>query len=233
MKPIVGVMPLWDDKKDSLWMLPGYLEGIEKSGGIPLIFPSLEDEKELRQLIGNCSGILFTGGHDVSPEVYHEKPVKGKIDICEKRDIMEKIVLRKVLEDDKPALGICRGIQFINAFLGGSLYQDLPSFHPSDITHRQKPPYDLPSHEVSLVEGSPMHQYLGTDRLKVNSCHHQAIRDLAPSLQAMAISPDGLTEAAYMPGKRFVWAVQWHPEFSYKTDPYSRKIFRAFIEAME
>ena len=78
-----------------------------------------------------------------------------------------------------------------------------------------------------------MHQYLGTDRLKVNSCHHQAIRDLAPSLQAMAISPDGLTEAAYMPEKRFVWAVQWHPEFSYKTDPYSRKIFRAFIEAME
>ena len=233
MKPIVGVMPLWDDKKDSMWMLPGYLDGLHQAGGIPIVFPFSEEEQELRQLVGICSGILFTGGHDVSPEVYHEKPVDGLIRSCRKRDIMEMIVIKEVLKTDKPVLGICRGIQFINAALGGSLYQDIPSFHPSEINHRQKAPYDLPAHEVCIAEGSPMHRVLGTGRLKVNSCHHQAIRELAPGLEAMAVSPDGLIEAVFMPARKFLWAVQWHPEFSFKTDPDSRKIFRAFIEAME
>ena len=145
---------------------------------------------------------------------------------------MEGIVLKMALERDKPVLGICRGIQFINAFLGGTLYQDLPTQHPSQTNHRQPAPYDRPVHDVTVAGKSPLHDCLACDRLAVNSCHHQAVRTLAPALQAMAFSPDGLVEAAYMPGKRFVWAVQWHPEFSFRTDAASRKIFRAFTESM-
>ena len=232
MKPVIGVMPLWDDEKNSLWMLPGYLDGISRAGGLPVIFPFTSDERELEQLAGRCDGFLFTGGQDVSPELYHEPPMEGLVVTCPKRDAMEHVVLRMALERDMPVLGICRGLQFINAFLGGSLYQDIPTQHPSETEHRQAPPYDKPSHAVMIEKGSPLHHCLGVDALPVNSCHHQAIKQLAPALKAMAFSPDGLVEAAYLPEKRFLWAVQWHPEFSCQTSPHSRAIFHAFAEAM-
>lgn len=76
MKPIIGVMPLWDDEKDSIWMLPGYMDGINEAGGLPIIFPFSADRQEIDQLLGLCDGILMTGGHDVSPELYHEEPME-------------------------------------------------------------------------------------------------------------------------------------------------------------
>ena len=231
MRPVIGVIPLWDDEKDSIWMLPGYLDGISEAGGLPIIFPLTTDEQELRQLFELCDGVLLTGGHDVSPELYHEEPLEGLVECCRKRDEMEGIIFKMALEDDVPVLGICRGIQFINAALGGTLYQDLPLQHPSAVDHHQKAPYDVPAHEVQIVKDSPLYKCLSIAGLPVNSCHHQAIRELAPKLEVMACSPDGLVEAVHMPGRRFVWAVQWHPEFSYKTDENSRKILRAFVDA--
>ena len=233
MKPIVGVMPLWDDGKDSLWMLPGYLDGIEQAGGLPLIFPFTSDDAELEQLVGFCDGFLLTGGDDVSPALYREAPLEGLVKTCPKRDAMEQIVLRKALALDRSVLGVCRGLQLINAVLGGSLYQDLPTQHPSATNHRQSPPYEKPCHEVQLVTGSPLQRCLGVERLSVNSCHHQAIRELAPALEAMAYAPDGLIEAICLPGKRFLWAVQWHPEFAFRTDQASRKLFHAFVASMK
>ena len=231
MKPLIGVMPLWDDDLNSLWMLPGYLDGITEAGGLPFIFPFTTDKDDLSQLVDLCDGFLFTGGHDVSPELYHEDPLEGLVVSCPKRDEMEGMVLQMALDRDKPVLGICRGIQFFNAFLGGSLYQDIPTQFPSETEHHQKPPYDRPVHEVCVTAGSPLYHCLHKDRLAVNSYHHQGVKRLADTLAAMAEAPDGLIEAVYMPGKKFVWAVQWHPEFSYKTDAHSREIFRAFIKA--
>ena len=232
MKPIIGVMPLWDEEKDSMWMLPGYMDGISLAGGIPIIFPFTEDEQEIKQLTGMCDGFLLTGGHDVSPEVYHEEPLEGLIDSCGKRDRLEAVVLREAIADDKPVLGICRGIQFINAALGGTLYQDIPVQHPSETEHHQTAPYDIPSHTVTVFPGSPLNECLGTELLPVNSYHHQAVKDLAPGLTVMAEAPDGIVEAVYRPESRFLWAVQWHPEFSYKSDGNSMKIFRAFVDSL-
>ena len=231
MKPIIGVMPLWDEEKDSIWMLPGYMDGLIEAGATPVIFPFTEDAEEAARLVELCGGILFTGGHDVSPRLYREQPLPGLVSCCEKRDALEGIVLQKALELDRAVLGICRGIQFINVSLGGSLYQDLPTQHPSGVTHRQSAPYDVPVHDVEIRADSPLYDCLKTRRLAVNSCHHQAVRDLAPGLVCMAAAPDGLVEALYMPGRRFLWAVQWHPEFSYKTDPDSRRIFNVFVDA--
>ncbi len=231
MKPVIGVMPLWDEKKDSLWMLPGYLDGIALAGGIPVIFPFTSDEDDIARVMSGCSGFLLTGGHDVSPGVYGEEPLEGLVDCCEKRDVLEGIVLKRAIAEDRPVLGICRGIQFMNAALGGTLYQDLPTQHPSDVIHRQQPPYDVPSHVVHVVPDSPLHRYLGTDMLRVNSSHHQAIKELAPGLEVMATSPDGLVEAVYMPGRSFIWAVQWHPERLLLRDQNNVKIFRALVEA--
>lgn len=232
MKPIVGVMPLWDEEKDSIWMLPGYMDGISQAGAIPVILPFTSDRQELRQLTDMCSGFLFTGGHDVSPKEYHEEPMEGIIDSCEKRDVMERIVLEMALAEDKPVLGICRGLQFINVALGGTLYQDLPTQHPSEVIHHQPAPYDVPSHTVSITRGTPLHECLGVQQLPVNSCHHQAVKDLSPELVVMAIAQDGIIEAAYRPENRFLWAVQWHPEFSFQVDVSSRTIFKAFVGAM-
>lgn len=232
MKPIVGVMPLWDDDKESLWMLPGYLEGLEEAGAVPIIFPLIEEKEELSRFVGICDGILLTGGHDVSPDIYGEVPLDGKVSCCAKRDNMEKMVLEDAMLNDKPVLGICRGIQLVNALLGGTLYQDLPSQHPSKTEHHQTPPYDVPVHDVIIKKGTPLFDCIGTERIGVNSYHHQAVKDLAPDLKVMAESEDGLVEALYLPSARFFWAVQWHPEFSYKTDENSRKIFEAFVDSM-
>ena len=97
MKPVIGVIPLWDDEKDSIWMLPGYMDGISEAGGLPIIFPFTADSQNIDQLFGLCNGILLTGGHDVSSELYHEEPLEGLVEYCEKRDAMEEIVLAKAL----------------------------------------------------------------------------------------------------------------------------------------
>lgn len=127
--------------------------------------------------------------------------------------------------------GICRGIQFFNACLGGTLYQDLPTEYPLEVAHVMRPPYDQTVHSVALLPGTPLAALLDRAELGVNSYHHQAIKALAPSLAEMARSEDGLVEAVYLPDKSFVWAVQWHPEFSFRTDENSRKIFSAFVAA--
>ncbi len=233
MKPVVGVLPLWDESKDSIWMLPGYLDGLLFAGAVPVILPFSADESVLDRITDVCDGFLFTGGHDVSPALYGEKPLCGINDVCEKRDALELAVFRRAAAADKPVLGICRGLQFINAAMGGTLYQDLPSQRPSDISHRQQPPYDIPSHTVKVEKDTPLYKYLQTDNLDVNSSHHQAVKNLAPGLLPMAFSPDGIVEAFFGSEQRFLWAVQWHPERLFRKDEYNGMIFKAFVEAMQ
>ncbi len=231
MKPLIGLIPLVDEARNSLWMLPGYMEGVIAAGGLPVMLPLENGDADLAQLCALCDGILLTGGHDVSPEFYGAK----RLSVCGacsgERDRMEAQVLRRAMAANKPVLGICRGLQFINAALGGTLWQDLPSQRPYGVNHRQAPPYDVPAHSVHLVPGTPLAELLGRDALDVNSCHHQAVRDLAAPLESMAASPDGLVEAAYHPGMRFLWGVQWHPEFFRCSDTAASAIFRAFVDS--
>ena len=232
MKPVVGVLPLWDEEKENIRMLPAYMDGISLAGGLPILFPFTEDREEVKQLVGLCDGLLLPGGPDVAPELYREASLGECVSVCPKRDTLEFMALETALALDRPVLGICRGIQVINVCLGGSLYQDLPTQHPSETVHRQPPPFDRPVHDVSIVRDTPLYSCFGADRVPVNSHHHQAIRTPASALKPMAFSPDGLIEAVFMPEKKFLWAVQWHPERLLKTDPHSRELFRAFINSM-
>ena len=229
-KPIIGLVPLFDDEKDSLWMLPGYMDGIVDAGGIPIMLPLTSEKATIDQLLDTVDGIIMTGGHDVSPDIYGEEKLEDLVVCNEARDSMEKELLKQALEKDIPILGICRGIQFINAFLGGTLYQDLGKQHPSETEHHQKPPYDVPVHKVKLISDSKLYGLLRKDVIGVNSYHHQAVKEVAGTLKVMAISEDGLVEAVELPEKRFVWAVQWHPEFSYRVDDNSKLIFREFVK---
>ena len=231
MKPVIGLVPLVDEGRDSLWMLPGYMEGIAGAGGLSFMLPLSGDEADLSRLFSLCDGLLLTGGHDVSPALYGEAPLPVCGACCPERDRMESILLRLAMAENKPVLGICRGLQFMNAALGGSLWQDLPSQHPSGISHHGTPPYDRPVHAVTVLPDTPLSAVLGESSLPVNSYHHQAVRELAPCLRPMALSPDGLVEAAWHPEMHFLWGVQWHPEFSFRTDAASRSLFRAFVDA--
>lgn len=233
MAAIIGLIPLVDTEKQSYWMLPGYIEGIAAAGGIPIMLPLTEDNHTLSQIVRYCNGFLFTGGQDVSPVLYGEKEISRCGECSPERDSMEWSLLKQVLEVDKPILGICRGIQFLNVALGGTLYQDIPTQRPSVEEHHQKPPYHIPSHEVMVSFESPLYELLHKDKLSVNSYHHQGIKKLAKGLQVMACATDGLIEGVYMPEKRFVWGLQWHPEFSYLSDEDSRKIFEAFVKAAQ
>ena len=228
MKPMIGVTPLWDAARQSVWMLPDYLEGIKAAGGLPVVLPLEMSESDANQMAETCNGFLFTGGQDVSPELYGMKDATGTIVASPERDKLESLLLSKALQADKAVLGICRGLQFINVFLGGTLWQDLPSQHPSEIVHRQGKPYDVPTHQVTL--SGDLQALLRKNILEVNTLHHQAIKDLGSGLMPMAVAPDGIIEAAQMSGKRFVWAVQWHPEYLFRTDSDSLAIFSCFVE---
>ena len=212
--PIIGVTPLWDAERKSVWMLPDYLDGIRAAGGIPVVLPLEMSEADADRIVETCDGFLFTGGQDVGS--------------CPERDALETLVLSKALQSDNAILGICRGLQFINVYLGGTLWQDLPSQHPTEIVHRQGKPYDNPTHKVIL--NGDLSTLLGKETLEVNTLHHQAAKDLGENLEMMAVAPDGIIEACQMVGKRFVWAVQWHPEYMFRTDSDSLAIFSCFVK---
>ena len=230
-KPLIGITPLYDSERSSYWMLPGYMTGLEYAGAIPVMLPLTDSRDELEALCSICDGFLFTGGQDVSPSVYGEKTKPSCGEVCDMRDNMELTLLSLALKADKPVLGICRGLQFINAALGGSLYQDLPDERPSHVQHHMSPPYDRAVHKVSVTSGSLLSGIITAGTIGVNSYHHQAVKTLAPTLSEAARAEDGIIEAAYIPDKKFVLAVQWHPEFSYKSDENSKNIFRACVDA--
>lgn len=273
MLPLIGVTPLWDEERQSVWMLPDYLEGIQQAGGVPVVLPfglpsaasgdgsSAEDGDSLLsvaidEMVDRFDGFLFTGGPDVSPALYGLDDMGGKIKTCPRRDELEVPLLKKAVASGKPIFGICRGLQLINAVLGGTLYRDLPSEHPSEIVHRQAKPYGRDTHTVFLqgplrelladltgltdLTGLPASGAAATAAaeaaaapavLPVNTLHHQAVRELAPGLEPMAVTPDDLIEAFYAPEARFLWAVQWHPEYLFRNDAASRRLFARFVEA--
>ena len=232
-KPVIGVIPLWDEEKDSIWMVPGYLDGIRDAGGIPVILPLQSSVRELEQLDTLMDGYLFTGGHDVNPQMYGEAPISACGVCCPERDSLEQTIYGMAKDKDKPILGICRGIQLLNVLAGGTLYQDLPQqFSGSrEIEHHMTAPYDRTVHEVEIIDKTPLYALLQQKTLPVNSYHHQGIKCVGKGFEVMAVSEDGLVEGIYAPDKKFVWGVQWHPEFIYQKDDTARKIFRAFVEA--
>lgn len=230
-KPVIGLIPLVDEGCDSLWMLPGYMNGISAAGGIGVMLPLTGQEDDLDEILSRFDGFLFTGGHDVAPSIYGQEKTELCGDLCPGRDTMEEKLLNLALAAGKPVLGICRGLQLMNAVLGGTLYQDLVKQFSDTTNHRMAAPYGRAEHDVQVLPDTPFAAWGIPETIGVNSCHHQGIHNLAPRMAPMAVAPDGLVEAAYVPDAKFACAVQWHPEFFSVDHPVSHTIFQAFVGA--
>ncbi len=236
-KPKIGVLPLYDTKKNSkwnsIWMFPGYLEGIKAAGGMPMILPLLEDEEDIRDLVSCFDGFLFTGGHDIDPERYGQPMYSFCEEISPERDHMELILIDEIRKQDKPVLGVCRGLQLINVAFGGTLYQDLAKQknNPNLLQHGQKTEFFYPVHDVDISEDSMLKAIVKEDSIRVNSMHHQGIDVLGEGVNAVARAADGVVEAIEVPDMKFCLAVQWHPEFLWSRRDHELNIFKSFVTA--
>ena len=182
MKKLIGLIPLYDDDKDSYWMLPGYMKVLEACGALPVMLPLTTDHAELDDCFKLCDGILMTGGHDVGPALYAETAKKTCGIPCSSRDKMEAYLFEIALQEDKPVFGICRGVQLMNVLLGGTLYQDLPTEHPSKTEHHMASPYGLfgmkPRTQREIAK------QLGISRSYVSRIEKRAIKKLGEHLKA-------------------------------------------------
>jgi putative glutamine amidotransferase len=184
------------------------------------------------EILGVLDGLLFTGGSDIDPQFYNQLPKKGLGRIDPKRDEHEIALAKKVLfEMDIPVLGICRGIQILNAACGGTLYQDLALERPEGFNHTIiEAPKHYPIHKVKIKEPSRFHHIFKSGEIKVNSFNHQGINRLASEFEATMVAEDGLIEGIEMKGSRFVIAVQWHPEMMVERHPEYLTIFEEFVK---
>lgn len=234
--PLIGVTssyhPRQDGKTAANVVGEAYLQAVLNAGGAPVILPEGLAEEALSGLLSRLDGLLLTGGGDIDPARYSGEPHTRVYGIDHGRDETEIRLVRLAAETGKPFLGICRGIQAINVALGGSLYTHIADQLPGAVKHDHYPdtPRDFLAHRVSITPGSRLAAILGGVDVAVNSLHHQGTQRVAPGLNAVALSPDGLVEAVELAGHPFGLGVQWHPE-CLQAYPPQRSLFEALVTA--
>ena len=245
MPPIIGITATLKEDVDSVAERPlgrfvrtdlDYVEGVAGAGGAPVVLPPAGDESAAEALIHSLDGLLLSGGSDLDPGYYGEEPVPELGVTLPERDAFEMALVGLALRRGMPVFGICRGMQVLNVALGGTLYQDLPSQWDRDLLkHRQATPKWQPTHEVRVSEGSYIAEVMGLGSAKVNSYHHQGIRDLAEGLVVTGRSSDGVIEAVESEDLTEQWllGVQWHAEAMRGAGPQQESLFEAHVSAAE
>jgi putative glutamine amidotransferase len=193
-----------------------YLEAVDRAGGSPSFIPPGTPVDDLSH---SCDGFIIPGGRDPAPDLYNERRLYG-IEIEEAGRInFELALLHEIIMLRKPLLGICYGMQLINIFFGGTLYQDVRAQIPKSHKHEGE------MHSI-IIEYNP---YMRSGEFVVNSWHHQAVRKPGKGVMPFASAPDGIVEAFYLKEYPFLLGVQWHPERM--QSPLSAELFEGFIEA--
>lgn len=209
-----------------------YVHALLAAGATPLLIPPGLSPAALTALCDHLDGLLLPGGADIDPARYGEEalPACGRVE--PERDALELDLTTLALRRDMPIFGICRGMQTLNVACGGTLYQDITSQIPGAPDHaRSEEPRDFRAHDVRVEPDSRLVGILGATNIRVNSLHHQAVKRPADSVRIVAWSSDGIAEGMELPDRRFVLAVQYHPEELAPTDAQSRRLFSAFVQA--
>lgn len=210
--------------RDAVYVEP-YADALRLAGIEPVLYEAGE-----RSNLDGVSGLLLTGGDDVNPRLYGEDPVAETEPADDKRDAIELQLIAEALERDLPLFAICRGLQILNVQHGGTLIQHLDTVQ----RHRRRTPdRALPAHEVNIAPGTLLADIAGSGTWQVNSRHHQAVKKVGDGLIVSATdAEDGTIEALERPDKRFVLAVQWHPENQALVGPEQLRLFRRFADAL-
>jgi putative glutamine amidotransferase len=235
-RPVIGIpCAIYPDS----WFTPAsgnavsYLRAVEAAGGIPLLIHLTRDGEVLDAHYARCDALLFAGGEDIEPARYGAapRPELGKTNPAQ--DEVEIGLARRAAAEGKPMLGICRGMQLLNVALGGTLYQDIPAELPATFNHDEstdRRDMSYLAHPLALAEDSWLAERLGAAELVVNTLHHQALRDIAPSLRVTGRAPDGVVEAVEGTGAGFILGVQCHPEELWeRADTRWARLFEGFI----
>jgi putative glutamine amidotransferase len=206
-----------------------YVQAIESAGGIPVVLPPLA-LGAVQPLIDRLSGICLSGGPDLDPTAYAERPHPELGPTEPELDRFELELARNVWARGLPLLAICRGMQALNVSRGGTLHQHIPERFGDQVDHRQSLPAQRPAHTVTIAAGSHLMGLVGKRRLEVNSFHHQAIAQLGEGLHESARSPDGVIEGVEAHGPGFVIGVQWHAECMTRRKAHAA-LFEGLVEA--
>jgi putative glutamine amidotransferase len=234
MKPLIGITTNHSTNihgHPTVMLMQSYINAVIQAGGAPVLIPSQIAQDGWDAVYSRLDGLLLSGGGDIALEHFPGEPHPRIDGVDPARDSVELKLVQAAASDGKPFLGICRGCQVINVAFGGTLYTHILDQLPNALDH------DYPGnmrtvlvHEVKMEEGTRIAEMLGEPILKVNSLHHQGLKEIAPALRVAGHAPDGLVEAIELPEHPFGLAVQWHPEWL--TDQEStRNLFRRFVEA--
>ena len=228
-KPIIGIT-LDSEKGKSYSKYPwyalreNYLTSLTQFHAIP--FPILHEKKYITDFCDLIDGLIITGGDfDIDPKIYKSSNSKSR-NIKNKRTIFEIKIFTNFFKLNKPILGICGGAQLINVACGGTLIQDLQN---KPINHEQINPRNETSHSVNIFKKTQLHRICGDQKIKVNSAHHQSVKNIGKNLNISCKANDGVIEGIEHRNHKWCIGLQWHPEFL--ITKYDKKIIKNFINA--
>lgn len=205
-RPYIGITTSLEDGKQQL--SPDYVHAVEAAGGIPLIVPIPANDATLDAVAAVLSGLIITGGPALAAGLHGTLP--DDLDPpSPERLRADRAILRAVRRDRKPVLGICYGMQLLNAEAGGTIYGDVESQVEGTLVHSQK--RGATTHPVSFLEGTHLYRLLGADPVTVNTRHLQALCSLGTDFRIAGQAPDGVIEAIETADGDLI-GVQFHPE---------------------
>jgi len=231
--PKIGLTMRLELETDRFYLGRDYCEALENFGALPVHVGLIPKKNYIRETLEHLDGILLPGSDtDVDPLRFDEQPhpkLKKVILVKEETDLL---VLEEAENLGLPILGICFGMQILNVFRGGTLFQDIEAEIPNSLKHEQGVPGDRNSHEIRVKENTLLSRLITNEKVRVNSHHHQSIRNVGNNLQASAWAKDEVIECIEdVRSDRFILGVQWHPELNWKKDDLSRNVFESFVKA--
>jgi putative glutamine amidotransferase len=227
-RPSIGITTRRQNGEGRFELSATYVQAVRAAGGYPVLLPPGETDPE--ECFEFLDGIVMTGGPDVDPARYGGKAHAQIYGVDPERDECEIRLARAIVELDKPALFICRGMQVLNVALGGTLVEHIPDEFGATVTHRGDERYEF--HDVAIEPRSRLAKIVGPKPMSTPSWHHQSVRKVAPGWSAVAKSSDGVIEAMEHPDHEDLVAVQWHPEHTAAKDPRQRALFEALVATL-